>query len=168
MDDRTTIYNHHDVFEEIGLSSWHFSKVIKDIFSKVTGLDMLEEKNTLDISKSFNIQISGIVILTGQKNIMISISMPYKVATILVAYMTDIPQAEIKLEEQSDGIAEITNMIAGQIKAKLSSIGQHYIYMQPFTIVGDNHYILQKSKICSLNIKFRSGAIEMLLSVSVQ
>lgn len=160
--------DHADAFDEIGLTSWYFSKVVKDTINKVTGLEVLEEKYISESNNTFNNQISSIVILTGEKNLMISISMSFKTATILVAYMTDIPQAEIKLEEQSDGIDEIANMIAGQTKAKLASVGHHYIYMQPFTIVGDNHHILQKSKVSSLNLKFHTGAIEILMSVSIQ
>lgn len=168
MEDNKNMNGKIDVFDEIGLTSWHFSKVIKDIFYKVTGLEVSEEKYAPDSNNKFNKQISGIVVLKGDKNIMISISMSYRTAAALVANMTNLSSAEVKLEEQSDGIMELTNMIAGQTKAKLASVGLHYSYLQPFTIVGDNHCVLQKRKVSSMELKFHSGEIEMLLSVYVQ
>lgn len=159
---------HASVFNEMGLTGWHFSKVVKDIFNKVAGLEIIEEKYSPNAEDAFNSQISCIMILNGEKDIMISISMSYKTAGILVAYMSNLPQAEIKLEEQSDGVVEISNMISGQTKAKLASMGYHYTYMQPFTIVGDNHRILQKNKVSSMQFKFHSGAVEMLMCVSIQ
>lgn len=168
MDDVGKTLDQFDVFHEIGLTNWHFAKTIREIMSKITGLEILEEKHTDSCQHEINKQISGVVVLTGDKSIMISISMAYKTATLLVAYMSDLKHAEIKLEEQTDGVMEITNMIAGQIKAKLSSVGLHYKYLQPFVIVGDNHHILQKNKTRKVDMKFHAGIVDMVLTISIQ
>lgn len=102
------------------------------------------------------------------EDITISVGMSYRAATALVAYMANLPNSEIKLEEQYDGVAELANMIAGQTKAKLAAIGHRYTYIQPFTVVGDNQHILQKKNVSSMSIKFHSGVIDTLMTVFLQ
>lgn len=167
------IGNHKEndnIITEFCLNSWHFSRIVKDIFNKATGLDIIEDKPDEEGPgiNDFRAQISGIVILNGERTVTISVSMSYNSATALIVYMSDLSRSEIKLDEQADGVTEIVNMIAGQTKAKLASMGQRYTYTQPFVIVGDDHRIIQKKNVSSLNMKFRSGMIEILMTVTLQ
>lgn len=156
-----------DIFDEIGINSWHFAKVFREVFSKVTGLELVADMYDPDEGGAFNSQISGIVVLTGDKAIIISVGMSYRTAAILVENMTGMQHGEMRLDDQCDGVCELLNMIAGQTKAKLTSLGYHYRYMQPFSIAGDNHHIIQKNNVSSLNMKFRAGAVELVMTVSI-
>lgn len=163
------ISQNNDAIHEFCLNGWHFSRIIKDIFNKATGLDIIEDKpdtGVLNIN-DFNAQISGIVILNGERTVTVTLSMSYNAATAIIVYMSDLSKSEIKLEEQADGVTELMNMIAGQTKAKLASMGQKYTYIQPFVIVGENHRMIQKKNVSSLTMKFRSGMIEILMTVSL-
>jgi CheY-specific phosphatase CheX len=158
----------NDVIEGISLNGWHFSSIFKDIIKKTTGFELIEEKQTFENMKSTAIQITGIVFLTGEKSIVVTISMSEKTAAILTSYMAGMQLSDVRLEDLIDGITEITNMVAGQIKAKLAAGGSHYAYLQPFSIIGNNHCIIQKSKVGRISRLFRSAEIEILTTLYIQ
>ena len=151
--------------EGLMFSNWHFSNTIKDIIRTMTGLELIEEKFHEDNLKEFNGSLSSVILLTGNKNIMITLTMSKEAACTLVGFITGMKYSEIKEEDLYDGIAEIANMLGGQFKAKLAVNGQNYKYLTPFTIAGEDHHIVQKSKVYGISKIYHAGSIKIKVGI---
>lgn len=156
------IYNAENT---VVLSGFFFSNTVKEIIRTMTGLELLEEKLSLEDLKAFRAQISGVIILSGEKSIMISLSMSYITASALVSFMIGIQSSELSDEDLNDGVSEIANVIGGKIKSKLSVSGLHFNILTPFTIRGENHYITQRDKVLLFVKKFHNNDVEILAKV---
>ncbi|MFZ5354639.1 MAG: chemotaxis protein CheX [Bacillota bacterium] len=148
--------------DDVGVSGFYFSNTIKDIMRTMTGLEVFEEKVTGEVLKEIKQQISGVIVITGPKNIMFSLSMSEYSAKGVVSSMTGIKMEELEWEDLIDGIAELVNVAAGKIKAKLCTSGDNYICMLPYTIYGDNHHIIHKNKKASLLRMYHNDRLVML------
>jgi chemotaxis protein CheX len=144
-------------------SNWFFSNTIKEIIFTMTGLEIIEEKVTEESTQDIKVQISGVILLIGHKRIMISLSMSQFTAKNLVASMTGLKAENLSQEDMVDGVAELANIIAGKVKAKLSSTGEHYDILLPYSITGDNHGIIHKNKTAAL---IRLDHVEKIASIA--
>lgn len=117
---------------------------IKDVIETMTGLNVKEtNENIMDnICKG---EISGAMIIVGQNSTLMSITMSMELASTIICYMTGIDPSDLSNEEIYDGVAELINMIAGRTKALLVGTKYHFNITPPFTIIGKNHFILQKN-----------------------
>lgn len=149
------------------LSSFFFSNALKEIIRTMTGLELTEEKLTTDDLKAFKSQISGVIILSGEKSIMVSLSMTFVTASTLTAFMIGAQQSELSEEDLNDGVSEIANVIGGKIKTKLALGNVHLSILTPFTIKGTDHYITQRNNVLLFIKKFHSSDIEILAKVFV-
>lgn len=147
------------------LSGFFFSNAFKDIIRTMTGLELNEEKMSLEDQKAFTAQITGAIILSGEKSIMISLSMSNISASTLVSFMIGSQSSELSGEDLNDGVSEIANVVGGKIKAKLSLAGNHFTSLLPFTIRGNDHYITQRDKVLLFVKKFRNNDVEILTKV---
>ncbi len=147
------------------LSSFFFSTAFKEIIRTMTGLELNEEKLSQEDLKAFKAQISGVIILSGDKSIMISLSMSSISASALISFMIGSQSSELSDEDLNDGVSEIANVVGGKIKAKLSVTGIHLTSLLPFTIKGNDHYITQRDKILLFVKKFHNNDIEILAKV---
>lgn len=147
------------------LSGFFFSNTFKDIIRTMTGLDFVEEKLSTEDLMAFKSQISGVVILAGEKSIMVSLSMSFATASILVSFMTGAQAGELRGEDLNDGVSEIANVIGGKIKAKSSVNRVHYKILTPFTIKGDDHYITQRDNVLLFAKKFHNSEVEIVAKV---
>ena len=64
--------------------------------------------------------------------------------------MTGIEKNDITEEEIYDGVAELVNMVAGRAKTILSGTKYHFSITPPFTIIGQDHFIVHKDKIFNI------------------
>ena len=151
--------NHFD------LSGFFFSNAFKEIIRTMTGLELMEEKMSLEDMKAFKAQISGVIILSGEKSIMISLSMSFIAASTLISFMIGAQCSELSDEDLNDGVSEIANVVGGKIKTKLSLGGVHFNILTPFTIKGNDHYITQRDKVLLFVKKFHNNDIEILAKV---
>lgn len=123
-----------------------FSTAFSDVIETMTGL-MVKD---LDINEENEISndtdISGAMLLKGRCSGFSTISMKKRSASVLVAYMTGIPHYKLNDEEIFDGVAELINLLSGRAKTILKGSEFHFELSPPFTIVGENHYILYKGK----------------------
>lgn len=149
----------------IVFSSWSFSNDMKEILETMTGIKVTEGNVTPESIKDLNQQVSGVIILVGSKVIMFTISMSRRTAVNLVAAMTGSSTTDIKHPDIIDGVAEIANIVGGKMKAKLSSEGEKYNAVLPYTIMGDNHYIVHKSKATIFSRKYNAESVEFVVSV---
>jgi chemotaxis protein CheX len=110
-------------------------------------------------------QISGAIVISGKKLMMLSLSMSEHTAKGLVSLITGLNQEDLGEEDFIDGVAELVNIVAGKIKAKLNAAGEHYETMLPFTILGDNHHIIHKNKVAALFRLYYTEKIGILARV---
>ena len=158
-DDITNTDNNPD------LSGFFFSNAFKDIIRTMTGLELVEERLLPEDMKAFKAQISGVVILSGAKSIMISLSMSLVAASTLISFMIGSHSSELSDEDLNDGVSEIANVVGGKIKTKLALGGIHYTILTPFTIKGNDHYITQRDKVLLFIKKFHNNDVEILAKV---
>jgi chemotaxis protein CheX len=149
----------------LALSGFFFSNAFKDIIRTMTGLELMEEKMSMEDMKAFKAQISGVIILSGEKSIMISLSMSFIAATTLISFMIGAQCSELSDEDLNDGVSEIANVVGGKIKTKMSLSGIHLNILTPFTIKGNDHYITQRDKVLLFIKKFHNNDIEILAKV---
>lgn len=146
-------------------SNWFFSNAFKEIIYTMTGMEVSEEKVTEETIKDLKEQISGVIMLIGNKRIMISISMSTYSAKNMVASMTGLKADSLTQEDLVDGAAELANIAAGKVKAKLSSTGEHYDILLPYSIIGDNHSIIHKNKSAVLMRLYHTENIAVMVKV---
>ncbi|KUO73796.1 MAG: hypothetical protein APF77_17075 [Clostridia bacterium BRH_c25] len=146
-------------------SNWYFSNAIKEIIFTMTGMEVAEEKATEETIKDLKEQISGIIMLIGNKRIMISLGMSTYTAKNLVASMTGLESGSLTKEDLVDGAAELANIVAGKIKAKFSVNGERYDILLPYTITGDDHSIIHKNKSAVLIRLYHTENIAVIAKV---
>lgn len=148
-------------------TNWLFSNTFKEVIFTMTGMEVNEEKVTAETVKDLKEQVSGVIMLIGQKRIMVSLSMSLYTAKNLVASMTGLKPESISQEDLVDGAAELANITAGKVKAKLSTRGEHYDILLPYSITGENHSIVHKNKSSVLMRLYHAGNIAVIAKVSL-
>lgn len=143
-------------------SEYFFSNTMKEIIHTMTGLELSEEKPSIDELKDFVAQFTGVVILTGEKNIMISISVGKETISTITAFMVGLQRENLSDEDLNDGISEIANVVGGKVKAKLAMGGSRYTILTPFTIKGRGHYITQRKNVLLFVKKYKTSGIEIV------
>ncbi|MCY6369914.1 chemotaxis protein CheX [Clostridium ganghwense] len=136
---------------------------IKDVIQTMTGLYI--EENTYKENSTVKGEISGVMIITGEKNALMSLTMSKEVASLIIGYMTGNLPSDLSDEEVYDGAAELINMIAGRTKALLTGKKYYFNLTPPFAIVGDKHFILHKNKILKIMKSYSIEGKELLLQV---
>lgn len=126
---------------------------IKDVIEITTGL-CIEEALLQEICKINKGEISGVMLISGERNALMSLTMSKELCAIIISYMTGIEKNDITDEEIYDGAAELVNMIAGRAKAILSGTEYHFSITPPFTIIGQDHFIVHKDKIFNITKKY--------------
>lgn len=144
-----------------------FSNAIEDTVGTMAGFDMIDSGEDLNESRIDGSQITGVMMLQGQRNYMVCASMSMETASVLVSYITGVPYFELGNDEVYDGIAELVNIISGRTKALLSDTEYHFQLTSPFTIVGENYFIIHKSKVMKLIRKFRAGDMDIILKLFI-
>jgi chemotaxis protein CheX len=126
---------------------------IRDVIEIMTGL-CIEEDLSQEVCKINKGEISGAMLILGEKNALMSLTMSKELCTTIISYMTGIEKNDITEEEIYDGAAELVNMVAGRAKAILSGTKYHFSITPPFTIIGQDHFIKHKDKIFNITKKY--------------
>jgi chemotaxis protein CheX len=142
------------------------AQAVFDVFGTMAGIEPSEVKESLDSRQLSSGEITGAMMLPGARIAMLSLTMSKENAKVIVSYMTGSSPAELADEELYDGVAEMVNMIAGRGKALLAGTDYHYIISPPFTIVGENHFIVFKKKVVQIVMKFNIGESILHLRLS--
>ncbi len=147
------------------LSGFFFSNMMKEVIKTMTAVEISEEKLAEEDFKSIKPQLTGVIILSGVKSIMVSLSVSYKTGQAIVSYMTGIQGSEVSENDINDCFSEIANVIGGRIKAKLSLSDIHYNILTPFTINGDGHYISPRNNSLLMTKVFHNCDIQIVARV---
>jgi chemotaxis protein CheX len=126
-----------------------FTVAIRDVVEVMTGL-CVEEGFSQKHCKMSKGEISGVMLILGERNALMSLTMSKELCSTIISYMTGIEKNDITDEEIYDGAAELANMVAGRAKTILSSTKYHFSITPPFTIVGQEHFIVHKDKIFNI------------------
>lgn len=150
---------------DIEIAGKSFANALVEVIRTAAGLEAYECQCNMGGNKKPAGYISGMMLLCGEKNAVLSITMAYGAAYNLVSYMTGTLPEEIEKEELWDGIAELTNMIAGRAKADLTGTDYHFRITPPFSIQGQDYTIVYKNRIPRICKKFAAEDIEMFLEI---
>ncbi len=143
------------------LLSGFIDNSLQDVLGTMAGFALMKMELSEKEKRTYSAEITGAMLLRGGKDAMLSISMDKSASEIIVAYMTGIMPDEMDEEDLYDGVSELVNLIAGRLKAQLSGHILHFELSPPFTIVGDNHFIIHKNLVTKISHKYGRGEIEL-------
>lgn len=142
-----------------------FSNALTDVLSTMSGF-LVSEQNDDKLEEQYNSKgIEGIMVLSGEKCSMVSISMSIENIALLVSYMTGISYDDLKEEDMYDGISELVNMLAGRAKILLSDTPYRFTLTSPFTISGQNRFYVHKKQTVKILKKFVSNELSIILKI---
>jgi chemotaxis protein CheX len=145
------------------IPSIYFSNAVKEVLRTMLGLELNEVKAVSDSSENVKEEVTGLLPVAGDLNMMITLGMPRKTASAIVACMTGMQSSELREDEMYDGIAELVNMIAGNLKTQLTGKNIHFRILYPYVVAGSNYTIIQKNKVDTLIKRFRTGTVDFIL-----
>ncbi len=146
------------------ISSFVFSNALKNVIQTMTSIEISETRVINDDAGDI-FQISGVILMVGQKNIMLSLTVSSQMAYTLISFMTGIQREELKVDDLYDGISEITNMVAGEVRAYMSTRGVQLTTFAPFAIAGKQFTFIYKNKIPNIIKQYHSNNEEIKLRV---
>lgn len=141
-----------------------FVQAFQDVMLTMSGLTVAEIDGEVDYGNDAG-EISGLMVLTGEQNILITLSMSADTATALMSYMTGSPAEELPPKELYDGVAELVNMVAGQAKTLATAGSCRFKLTSPFTVVGKDHFIVHKNRVTIFRKYFTANHMEILLKL---
>ncbi len=143
-----------------------FIDATRNVFSTMCGIDTKRKKLFLKEDHKMVGEVSGVMGLTGSATGSVVISMPGKLACMLVGRMLGEQPAEELNNDVCDGVGEIINMIAGQAKAMLVKTRYHFKISIPSVVKGLGHEISHKKGTPNIVVLFESeGGQEFALQV---
>lgn len=150
---------------EFDIPSLYFSTAVKDVVRTMAGLELNEIKPFSENDEAVLEEVTGLLMMVGEPNVLLSLSMSKKTALTFVVYMTGIVNSQINDSELNDCVAELTNMIAGQIKTQLAGLGHHFKILPPIVVAGSSYNIVHKNKVENKSKRFRAGSIDFVLKI---
>ena len=142
-----------------------FDKSMKDVLGTMAGFEIREIKEAQKDNKTYKAEITGAMLLQGNRNAMLTISMSLEVSKTIATYMTGILPEDLEDEDLYDCVAELVNLVAGRTKAQLTQTDYHFQLSPPFTLVGKDHYIVYKNKVNKIYIKYGATNFELHLEI---
>jgi chemotaxis protein CheX len=144
-----------------------FISAATEVMKTVTGIEIV--RKDLFLKKNYRMfgDVSGVMGLSGEATGSVVISMPARLACLLVGRMLgEEPRAEVT-DDVRDGIGEIVNMIAGRAKAILAGTEYHFTLSLPAVITGTGHEIAHRSGAPCIAVVFSAGEDEFALQISL-
>lgn len=142
-----------------------FSDAVTEVINTAANLELHEINADSICHGKYTGIVSGVMLLTGERNAVLSLTISQYEAAALVSYMTGNLPEELGKEEICDGIAELVNMTAGRAKVKLKGTEYHFNITPPFSILGRDYSTVYKSGIPRIHKKFAAG--DMVISLEV-
>lgn len=134
-----------------------------DVMSMILGIDV---SNSLEVIDSeIETQISGVMLLLGNKKKMATISISEENAKEAVSYMVGLGPSDLSKEEVYDGVAELVNMILGRAKLFLKDTEDYFDLTPPFTVIGDAHKFIIKEKLIEFSNVFSLEGMDARITV---
>ncbi|HEY9061073.1 MAG TPA: chemotaxis protein CheX [Pseudobacteroides sp.] len=141
----------------------YFVEGLSEAVGKMTGFSV--DQIGKDDSRLKTIELSGAMILSGQRNALLMVSVSRKTASNLISYMVGVDAGDLTEDELSDGISELVNMAAGIAKIKMAEGGIEFNLSSPFAITGDNIRVTVKRHI--ERYEYTIGCEDVVLSIGI-
>jgi len=142
-----------------------FSKVIQDIFLATAKVKLVPEAATPEIEKAYPSFVTGMMILHGDRDLVLTLSFSKNAAADLVVSLLGSKYNQIIADEVYDAVMETTNMAAGKLKTATTNLGLSYKLTTPFVFVGPNHFWASQSRPAGVVKKFKDKNFEILAGI---
>lgn len=153
------------------LKKIYLFEIVQDVMKSIANIDVVEQKPdettpiNHDESKYSEYQVSGYVLLSGDHNLLVILSMYVPCAKKVISSMLGSSLSDIDDESLLDGTMEITNIISGKIKSLFNQMKLTYKVSPPFVLYGENYGIFLKKNQKNIITKYKSGANEFNLKI---
>lgn len=143
----------------------NFVKAVQDIMSSSASLNLIPEVATEAMEKAYPSFITGMMILHGERNLVLTLTFSKVAAAELVISLLGVKYTQLLENDVYDAVMETTNMVAGRLKTATTNLGANYQLTTPFVFVGTNHFWAPKSRPAGVVKKFKDKKYEMLAGV---
>ena len=141
-----------------------FDTSLVEVLSKMAGFAVTAQDEEVN-GQPPAADISGAMMLCGQRHALMTLGMDRSTAEVLVAYMTGIMPEDLSEQDLFDGVAELVNLLAGRVKSQLAGTEYHYQLSPPFTLVGPGHYVVLKNHVPAISTLYTATSISIRLNV---
>lgn len=118
-----------------------FKETIPEVFSTMAYLEANLVEAYIDPNSLVYGEISASLSLTGSRRGILVITFSEKLARKMIARFIAMDENELTKTEVYDGAGEIINIIAGNAKARINDLKDHFDLSAPFVVSGKNHDI---------------------------
>jgi len=145
-----------------------FINATLNVFKTMLNMEVKQGKPLLKTESKYTYDISGIIGLSGSAQGSIALSFPKMMALKIVSQLIE---TELKVvgAELSDGIGELTNIVAGNAKAELAATSKHTLSISlPNVVIGKNHAIIRPSQHPGIMVPFSCKLGDFSMEVSLK
>jgi len=118
-----------------------FKETIPEVFSTMAYLEANLVEAYIDSNNSVYDEISASLSLTGSRRGILVITFSEKLARKMIGRFIAMEEDKITKSEIYDGAGEIINIIAGNAKARINDLKDHFDLSAPFVVSGKDHNI---------------------------
>lgn len=126
--------------------------------------DTNDESDKQDLSVRTD-RITAMMLLPGQRNSLLLLSMPKESAVRLTSLMTGLSPDQLDENDSVDGLTETANLIAGSARASFYGTAYDYRLTAPFALLGSEYDLFQKENIERVYMNFAGGGLLLTLEV---
>lgn len=137
---------------------------VKSVFLTMAKVEVIETKSSTD-RESPEGDLTSFMVLKGERLIMMYLTYKTNGAFFFASTMLEKAADKLSIAEVHDCVAELSNMIAGQIKSQLAKMGKHYVLTAPMVISGQAHCVCHKSKVLNVLKTFKYENLEFDLKL---
>lgn len=143
-----------------------FIESTKNVFSTMCQMEVTRKKLFLKDDHVMLGDISGVMGLSGAATGSVVVSLPGKLACLVVARMLgeETPETELT-PDVCDAVGELINMISGQAKASLVKTKYHFTISIPSVVKGTGHEITHKKGTPNIVVLFEAEGQDFAVQV---
>lgn len=142
-----------------------FVKSVYDIMASILDVELSAETSTLLMEKDYPSFVTGMMIMHGEKDLILTLTFSKEAAADVVVSLLDTKYNKLEEEEVYDAIMEVTNMVAGRLKTATLLLGYNQQLTTPLVFVGPRHFLGAKSRPSGINKRMTYKKFQMLASV---
>lgn len=142
-----------------------FVKSVYDIMASILDVELSAETSTLLMEKDYPSFVTGMMIMHGEKDLILTLTFSKEAAADVVVSLLDTKYNKLEEEDVYDAIMEVTNMVAGRLKTATLLLGYNQQLTTPLVFVGPRHFLGAKSRPSGINKRMTYKKFQMLASV---
>jgi chemotaxis protein CheX len=120
-----------------------FVLAVQHVFKTMLGMDILVSKPTIKLKEGPVSDVSAIIGLSGPATGSVTMCFSKQVAVRVASTFAGIELSIYQPAELADALGELTNMVAGQARAKLPQ--SNITVSLPRVVLGDQHRVLESN-----------------------